>query len=290
MTGGTEERELEALHDAGAVLGLATAAASLVSSTSRIIWHLPGPAAAVLISRSGTKGLDEVDAEANAVRAASDNGVRTPRLLAGPIELENRRVALAYEWIEGRPAAEADWPGVGRELATLARGTGAGLTVLRWPSDLPESHWTGVLGADLGKRFSQHCRHAQASIDAMTSDRSKLVLCHGDVQPANVIVDADGAPWLIDFEYACLAPREWDPAKLVILNRRFGDPHDLPGVLASWPALDRTRLAVCVRVQEALLVAWLVRMALNQTLGALAEARRRARSLDEGSQRWRHLR
>ena len=52
----------------------------------------------------------------------------------------------------------------------------------------------------------------------MTSDRIALVLCHGDVQPANIIVDPAGEPWLIDFEYACLAPREWDPAKLVILE------------------------------------------------------------------------
>lgn len=230
------------------------------------------------------------NAQVNAVRAASAVGVRTPRLLAGPVELDNRRVALAYEWVSGRSATEVDWPAVGRELTGLAGAAGSDLGVLQWPADMPEGRWADVLGADIGRRFSQWCRHAQTSIDLMTADRSKLVLCHGDVQPANVIVDQNEAPWLIDFEYACLAPREWDPAKIVILHRRFGDPHDLPGVLTSWPSLNQTRLAVCVRVQKTLLVAWLVRMALNQTFGAAAEARWRARSLDEGSRRWRHLR
>ncbi len=124
----------------------------------------------------------------------------------------------------------------------------------------------------------------------MTSDRIALVLCHGDVQPANIIVDPAGEPWLIDFEYACLAPREWDPAKLVILSRRFGDPAGVDDVLAAWPSLDHARLAECIRAQETLLVAWLVRMSLSGTSGAAAEARRRAGSLDEPAAQWRHLR
>lgn len=290
MTGGAEARELKALRDAGVTLGLDTSDASLVSSTSRIIWHLPVPNAALLISRPGAKKLAEVDVEVNAVRAASAAGVRTPRPLVGPVELDGRRVALAYEWISGRSATDADWPAIGRELAELAGASGVDIDVLRWPADMPEGRWADVLGADIGRTFSQWCRHAQTSIGRMTADRGDLVLCHGDVQPSNVIVDENEVPWLIDFEYACLAPREWDPAKILILNRRFGDPHDVPGVLASWPALNQTRLAVCVRVQETLLVAWLVRMALNGTRGAAVEACRRARSLGEGSRQWRHLR
>jgi Ser/Thr protein kinase RdoA (MazF antagonist) len=59
------------------------------------------------------------------------------------------------------------------------------------------------------------------------------VLYHGDLQPANVLADRGGSAWLIDFKHACLAPPVRDPAKLVILARRFGDPAQVDEVLAA---------------------------------------------------------
>jgi aminoglycoside phosphotransferase (APT) family kinase protein len=68
------------------------------------------------------------------------------------------------------------------------------------------------------------------------------VLAHTDLQPADVLCDDAGA-WLLDMEYAALAPREWDPTKLVILARQFGDPPDVDDLLDVWTRLDRVRHA-----------------------------------------------
>jgi len=288
MTTPADQLERIALRSATARLGLDGAGARVVSSTSRIIWHLPGPGVALLISRPRAKRFADVEAEARAVRVATDVGARTPRLVAGPVPIDGERIALVYDWVEGRPLTTADWPAAAREFAALARGSARGLAVLQWPADLPDDRWAEVLGAELHATFAERCQHGATTIRAMTTNRDALVLCHGDIQPANVIVDSAGAPWLLDFEYSCLAPREWDPAKVVILNSRFDDPHDVDDVLSSWPALDPARVAECVRAQETMLVAWLARMALDGTAGAAGEARRRARSLDDNAP-WRHL-
>jgi len=290
VTTPADQNERSALRSAADRLELDDAGAHVVSSTSRIIWHLPGPGVAVLISRPRAKRFADVEAEASAVRIATDAGARTPRLVAGPVPLDDERIALAYDWIEGRALAAADWPAAAREFAALARGTAADLAVLHWPADLPDDRWADVLGAELHATFAERCRLAATTIRTMTASRDALVLCHGDIQPANVIVDPVGVPWLLDFEYSCLAPREWDPAKVVILGRRFDDPHNVDDVLASWPALDPARVVECVRAQETLLVAWLARMALDGSPGAAAEARKRARSLDGDDLPWRHLR
>ncbi len=281
--------ELAALRQAGDALGLDTSNADLVSSTSRIIWRLPAPAAVVLISRPGSKDLAQVQAEASAVQAAHAAGVRTPTLLAGPAPIAGGRVALAYEWIASRAFEPDDWPPAVRAIRRLANGRSDDLAVLQWPAELPDGKWRDVLGPDVHGPFVERCRFAASEIHALTADRDGLVLSHGDVQPANILIGPDGEPWLIDFEYACLAPPEWDPAKIMILGRRFGDPRGPEELLSAWPQLDQARLARCVTAQETLLVAWLARMAVGGTAGAATEARHRARSLDEGNVVWRHL-
>jgi Ser/Thr protein kinase RdoA (MazF antagonist) len=289
VTGSAVEEELLALYRAGDVLGLDTSGAQLVSSTSRFIWHLPGLRLAVLISRPGTKNPADVQAEVAAVRAALAADVRTPRLVSAPVELADNRTVLVYDWIASRPFASDDWPDTARELARLAEAGTDGLAVLKWPDELPDERWRDVLGPELHAEFAVRCRAAATTIRDLTTDCGALVLCHGDVQPANVLVDPSGSPWLIDFEYACLAPREWDPAKVAILGQRFGDPQDVPDVLSAWPDIDLAQLSTCIDAQETLLVAWLARMALSGTVGAAAEARRRALSLSDRNLPWHHL-
>ena len=69
----------------------------------------------------------------------------------------------------------------------------------------------------------------RASIAFSKMLQGDLMPAHCDLQPANFLIDNQGRAWLIDFEYASLAPPGWDPAKLLILSRRF---HDQPGVRA----------------------------------------------------------
>jgi len=141
VTTPADQNERSALRSAADRLELDDAGAHVVSSTSRIIWHLPGPGVAVLISRPRAKRFADVEAEASAVRIATDAGARTPRLVAGPVPLDDERIALAYDWIEGRALAAADWPAAAREFAALARGTAADLAgVAHTPSQASFEH------------------------------------------------------------------------------------------------------------------------------------------------------
>lgn len=84
--------------------------------------------------------------------------------------------------------------------------------------------------------------YSAASPPQLTPSTTSWRPNHPDLQPANVLCDDAGA-WLLDMEYAALAPREWDPTKLVILARRFGDPPDVDDLLDVWTRLDRVRHA-----------------------------------------------
>ncbi|WP_219417714.1 aminoglycoside phosphotransferase family protein [Pseudonocardia nigra] len=275
--------------DAAERLGLDCNGARMISSSSRMIWYLPRSGSALVLTRPATKTSEGVASEAAAIRAAVGAGVHTPRLIAGPIGLPEHRHAMACEWVAGRPPAAEDWPGIVAESARLATASPEGLPELRWPPDVPDARSLPVLGQRLASDFVSRCREASGALGSLVRSGG-VVLSHGDLQPGNVLVDVDDHAWLIDLEYACLAPREWDPAKLLILSRRFADPPDVDQLLPAWGDLDAARLEQCVAAQEVLLVGWLCRMAAQGTVGAGEEARRRAASLTDPRSRWRHLR
>lgn len=265
-------------------LDLDPAGARLASASSRLIWHLPVPAVALTISRPGTKSREDVTAETNAMRAATAAGVRTPALRGGPVALPGDCWAFAEDWIIGRrPDADA-WPAIAAAAANLADAPTAGVRPFTWP-DLDDSRIAEVLGRALHADLLARAAAAAADFGKLVADEPP-VLAHTDLQPANVLCD-DAGPWLLDLEYAALAPREWDPAKLVILARRFGDPANVDELLDAWTGLDRDRLRQCVDAQEVLLVAWIARMAARGTAGAGGEARHRATR--SPTARWHHL-
>lgn len=270
-------------------LGLDPIGARLVSASSRLIWHLPTDRVALTITRPGSKTSAAVDAEAAAVHAATAAGVRTPALLANPISLADDQFALAFRWIDGHPLATAQWPAASVEAAKLAQARAYGLRTLSWPESWPNPSWRKVLGPHLFTELSEYVFHAEVGLRDLLRTES-LMLCHGDLQPANILDDTHGNPWLIDLEHACLAPSEWDPAKLIVLSSRFGDPIEIDRCLTAWTDLDRTRLLSCVMVQETQIVAWLTQIALSGVHGAARESRARAGSLRKAQRRWRHLR
>ncbi|OLT01443.1 hypothetical protein BJF90_32040 [Pseudonocardia sp. CNS-004] len=281
------DAEHEAMTDAARLLDLDSVGARLVSASSRLIWHLPGPGVALTISRPGTKTGEDVAAETAAMRAATAAGVRTPGLRSGPIALPVGRWAFAADWITGHRPGPADWPAIAAAAAKLADAPTAHIHPLAWPDGLDDPQIGSVLGGELHDDLIDRAAAAAHTFDKLLTDQSP-VLAHTDLQPANVLCNEAGA-WLLDLEYASLAPREWDPAKLVILARRFGDPADVEILLDAWACPDRSRLADCVDVQEVLLVVWLARMATRGTQAAAGEARHRAGSLGERCVRWRHL-
>jgi len=281
--------ERDAALDAARRLGLNDAGARLASWSSRAIWHLPASGVALAIARAGAKSERAVHVEAAAVRAALHAGVATPRVLYGPIALPGLRFATAFEWITGRRAGPADWAPIVQEAALLPKSGTIGIPVLDWPDATAEREDMRVLGPALAAAVAERSAVASAAVTRLTTS-DDLVLSHGDLQPANALIDPSGRAWLLDFEFARTAPREWDPAKLVVMQRRFGAPTNTHSLLHAWPLLDRTRLAACADAQEVLLVLWLVRMAREGTVGAADEARRRAATLVGHSHlSWRHL-
>lgn len=283
-------QEYPALLDAADHAGLDPAGAELVSLSSRAMWHLPTAGAAVAITRPNSHTHAQVLNEARAVRAARTAEVRTPGLLGEVIELPGERYALTFEWLDGaRPAADA-WPEIAAQAAHLAAAPTKGIQPLHLDPDTAlDPRWTDILGPSLASSFAQRRADASREVDELAATGT-LVLAHGDLQPANVLVDQGGDPWLLDFECASLAPIEWDAAKITILANRFGDPHEPGPLLQAWPSLDPSRLARCVTAQEVLIVGWLVQMAIHGTANAADEAPWRAETLDQSDARWHHLR
>ena len=71
-----------------------------------------------------------------------------------------------------------------------------------------------------------------AALDAASTTRSlahaewrgaidRVVLCHGDVHPGNVLQTDDG-PVLIDWDLLCVGPAGWDHAPLMTWTERWG--------------------------------------------------------------------
>lgn len=274
--------------DAASRLGLDASGSRLVSASSRLIWHLPVDQIALTITRPSSKTAEDIDAEVAAVRAATAAGVRTPPLLAEPTKLPNSRFALPYRWIVGRAFQSADWPAGVAEAAKLARCEPEGLRLLSWPTDWPDPAWRTVLGQQLFARLSDHVRHAGQTVDNLVS-RDNLVLCHGDLQPANFLIDDAGDPWLIDLEYACLAPPSWDAAKLTILADRFGSPANVGDLLCAWLAPNQRDVVPCVFAHEVQMVCWLLCMARSDNPHAEEESRVRAQTLTDRQRGWQHL-
>jgi thiamine kinase-like enzyme len=50
------------------------------------------------------------------------------------------------------------------------------------------------------------------------SSSTNIVCCHSDINFSNVLIDANQQLWLIDFEYACEAPAEFDIAMFMAIN------------------------------------------------------------------------
>lgn len=169
----------------------------------------------------------------------------------------------------------------------LADASTAGLRPFTRPAYLDDPRIAEVLGRALRADLLSRAAAAAADFRELLADEPP-VLAHTDLQPANVLCDDAGA-WLLDLEYAALAPREWDPAKLVILARGFGDPADVDELLDAWTGLRCDRLRRCVDAQEALIVAWLAQMAARGTVVAVGEARHRATSPGTPAVRWHHL-
>jgi Predicted choline kinase involved in LPS biosynthesis len=62
------------------------------------------------------------------------------------------------------------------------------------------------------------------------------VLCHGDINYSNIIIDKSKKPWLIDFECSHLAPVEFDLSMFIAINNI--SPHHIDEIVNRYMVLD----------------------------------------------------
>ncbi len=142
------------------------------------------------------------------------------------IELDNGLNVTAWERIEHDPDRAVDWEFVGGIVArvhaldptTVDHPLPFCATFPWWDFDqmFDEASTIDELARDgLRSAYETH----RWWIDAARG--GPLVLCHGDVHPGNVLVDATG-PVLIDWDLLCVGPRAWDHAPLMTWTARWG--------------------------------------------------------------------
>ncbi|NBU95288.1 MAG: aminoglycoside phosphotransferase family protein [Actinobacteria bacterium] len=148
---------------------------------------------------------------------------------------DGRRVtAMAYI----TAGAEVDWVHTGRIVARLHDRVGVDELPDGWPvADPRRLPWWELeqlvgeldtacldIADDVNERVRARLTHV---VDGYRWWRDEVdhdaVICHGDLQPANVLMGSHG-PVLIDWDLLAMAPRGWDHGPMLAQTRRWGVP------------------------------------------------------------------
>jgi len=94
---------------------------------------------------------------------------------------------------------------------------------------------------------------------AIAESRLGRGLIHGDAHRGNLILGSRGEPYLLDWDYAAIGPREWDLIPEALGPRRFGRPaaeymafaHAYGHDVTAWPHFQTAAL-----VRELLITVW----------------------------------
>src|SRR4051794_22576600 len=144
----------------------------------------------------------------------ADSALREPPALGAVA----RALRAFHEHAPALPVA-FDVPATARGYLALARDRGA---------ELPATAWDAArLAERIAATLAGHPEHA-------------VVPCHDDLLGANVLVEAGGRIWLVDWEYAGMGDRYFDLGNLSI-NNGFTDADDRALLEAYWdePATPR---------------------------------------------------
>lgn len=183
-----------------------------------------------VVLRAGTPAF-AFDDDQRTANLLIEHGVSTPRVLFREV-LDHRAVTAVEQVV---PNGTVDWTAVGEQVARLHRVPVGELSL---PSCTDFAHW----------RFDALLDELRTSIDneayeAMCACRDRwatwqqsalhnTVVCHGDVQPGNVIPTDEG-PVLIDLDLRCSAPAAYDHAALLTWEHRW---NGTPGTYAAFAA------------------------------------------------------
>ncbi|MBU2891699.1 phosphotransferase [Colwellia sp. D2M02] len=88
------------------------------------------------------------------------------------------------------------------------------------PLSIPK-HIEQLLIAEISPDLRATFQKISDQLDLLITPASQgfqQVYCHSDINFSNVLLDANQRSWLIDFEYACKAPAEFDIAMLIAIN------------------------------------------------------------------------
>ncbi len=192
------------------------------------------------IHRSGDVALrvslPTVDAAVSLELAAfwRRRGLRVPNPIGpGPVSHGGLQVT-AWEWIE-ESDGPIDWEAVGAAIrtvhATPAEDLPDGVPL---PSPVMFPWWD--FDALLSRTAREIDGSARAGLVAAVerhrdwSTFDDVVVCHGDLQPGNVITTPEG-PVVIDWDLLCAAPPGWDHGPLITWETRWGGA---PGAYAAY--------------------------------------------------------
>ncbi|MEM9515641.1 MAG: phosphotransferase [Actinomycetota bacterium] len=214
-----------------------------VASAAAAHWQLPEPT----VMRYGMNAVyaagDEVlrVATPNASAAALIALVHTLRAQNIPAATPARNESFEVDdmvvtaWRHVQPTATpVDWVTVGVAVRTLHEMPSAALPAdfpLSAPNALPWWNFERQLAAsapiDADARaglldvVERHGRWLDP--ETWEQQRTRRVVCHGDIHPGNVVATA-GGPVIVDFDLVASAPAAWDHGPLINWARRWGGP------------------------------------------------------------------
>lgn len=236
-----------------------------------------------VVLRVGRQSADPSTAIRLAERARTA-GVATPRALRDEA-FDAAEGLWVTAWERVHPIdGPTDWGAVGRMVAALhTLPPPADAAALPWCGDFPWWRFEEFAPPVLDALDAEATSGLRRALDAhggweALARADRLVVCHGDVHPGNVLSTADG-PVLLDWDLACIGPPAWDHAALLTWSERWGGE---PGMYADFAAgygrdLRRDPLATSLATLR-LVAATLMRVRAGKTdAAAAAEATERLR-------------
>ena len=214
-------------------------------------------------------------------------GLRVPQYLHDEPFLDGEHVVFAIAAVD--VAGPIDWEAVGAMVAVLHR-VDTGDVPYGYPlpfcGDFPWWNFESLIG-EVGTDLDASSRSALdaaigRSLPVLADQRlGRMVVCHGDVHPGNVIQSADG-PVLLDWDLLCLGPAAWDHGPLMTWTHRWGGEPGIYEAFAEGYGRSMSDDPVALAIAELRLVA--------ATLMRVRAARQNPAAADEAELRLRYWR